>query len=60
MDSFGTLDNVSNKSVRTIGQFEKVLGVTPEHSAGVMMQMQCILDYQRSFYINDEEFSRYS
>ena len=40
VDSFGTLDNVSNKSVRTIGQFEKVLGVTPEHSAGVMMQMQ--------------------
>ena len=40
VDSFGNLDAVSSKSVKTIGRFEKVLGVTPEHSAGLMMQMQ--------------------
>ena len=40
VDSFGNLDAVSSKSVKAIGRFEKVLGVTPEHTAGVMMQMQ--------------------
>ena len=41
-DNFGTLDSVSKETVVTLAKFEKVLGLSPEHTAKIMKNMEAI------------------